>query len=452
LAQRSLGVRSALSGSSGVAPSGAWFCPHGGGKAWVVSLELANPGPELSTVRVITYSSGKPSPPKDLTVQPGTTEAVPVRANDRASASLVEWFGGWLAAGWIARGGGGQIGEAAEPCAPQAGTTWFVPDGDTTQGHDAFIIVMNPFAVDADLTVQLLTGGTPFAPGKYNPFILRPYRAVAIDVGPLKKGFQAVAAKVSVAAGRVAVASLGVSDAQGIRAVIGTLGNPAGDIYLSSSGGSHTTVVAASTDGAAAFSGSLLQTGRPQPLNGLTQANLPQSAAGSYSVTAGSPSTIQIVAKGGPGTVVAAARVQGPGHDEGATGGSTEPASGWVVTPTVSGSPSHPGLVLTNPGSLPVTVTLHLLAGSSSTTQPDVQVTIPPTSAVGAPTGFLAADPAAAVLATSSDGAFLATGASASGGVLGMSNYAIAQGLPIPIRWMNVLPQTMPSGTGSPSP
>ena len=41
-------------------------------------------------------------------------------ASERGSSSYVEYFGGWIAAGWVTRGRGeGEIGIGAEPCAPR---------------------------------------------------------------------------------------------------------------------------------------------------------------------------------------------------------------------------------------------------------------------------------------------------------------------------------------------
>ena len=47
-----VGPKASAAVSSEAAPSGAWFCPHGGGAEWAVTLELANPGTTPVQVRV----------------------------------------------------------------------------------------------------------------------------------------------------------------------------------------------------------------------------------------------------------------------------------------------------------------------------------------------------------------------------------------------------------------
>ena len=75
--------------------------------------------------------------------------------------------------------------------------------------------------------------------------------------------------------------------------------------------------------------------------------------------------------------MVAALRASGLGNDPGATAGASAPSQAWVVTPTVAGEPSRPGLVLMNPGSDPVEVTLHLLPPKGAAPAADVALTMP---------------------------------------------------------------------------
>ena len=48
------GVRATTAVAAGP-PTGAWFCPHGGGKGWQAWIAVANPGPATSTVRVTSF-------------------------------------------------------------------------------------------------------------------------------------------------------------------------------------------------------------------------------------------------------------------------------------------------------------------------------------------------------------------------------------------------------------
>src|SRR5207237_8729069 len=97
------------------APSGVWFCPHGGGRTgWHVWLSLTNPGSTSVRARVTTFGASQPTAPKQVTVPANGRVQVAVPSAGRERASMVEYFGGWLAAGWVARAGGGDCGVAAE--------------------------------------------------------------------------------------------------------------------------------------------------------------------------------------------------------------------------------------------------------------------------------------------------------------------------------------------------
>ena len=77
-------------------------------------------------------------------------------------------------------GRGGEIGVGAEPCAPATSPTWFAPDGTTEQGEDAYLVVMNPFAVDAVFDVVLLTPKrAPIRSSELTDHVLRPGKSVA---------------------------------------------------------------------------------------------------------------------------------------------------------------------------------------------------------------------------------------------------------------------------------
>ncbi|MBI3647900.1 MAG: hypothetical protein HY240_03995, partial [Actinobacteria bacterium] len=178
--QVGLRTRSQLPRSS--VTSGAWFCPHGGGpKGWNVTLEVANPGQSAVTIRVTSIGDGKPGLPASFTVEPGSTLAVPASADGRAASSTVEYFGGWVAVGWVSRAGGGESGVAAEPCTERTASRWFAPDGDTTEGQDAYLIVMNPFSAKAIFDVVVTTTDqAPVRTSDLTDVPLSPDRAVAI--------------------------------------------------------------------------------------------------------------------------------------------------------------------------------------------------------------------------------------------------------------------------------
>ena len=176
--------------------------------------------------RVSSFSTKKPATPQSVTVPPQATVSVSVPAKGREASTYVEYFDGWIAASWVAQGGGGEIGVGAEPCAAATGATWFAPDGTTEQGEDAYLVVMNPFAVDAVFDVVLYTPKrAPIRSSALTDHVLRPGKSVAFRLNAFAEGEAAVGAEVDVSLGRVAVSSLGITRDGGIRSVIGTHGD-----------------------------------------------------------------------------------------------------------------------------------------------------------------------------------------------------------------------------------
>lgn len=434
--QRGLGPRLPEAAALGTARSGAWFCPHGGGaKEWKATLYLANPGPDPVTARVTSLVAKKPSTTQGVTVPSQTTVAVTVPAIGREASTYVEYFGGWLAAGWVAQGGGGEIGVGAEPCAPSAARTWFAPDGTTEQGQDAYLVVMNPFAVDAVFNVVLLTSRrAPIRNAKLTDRVLRPGRSVAFRLNAYAEGDPAVGAEVDVSLGRVAVSSLGISRDGGIRSVIGSTGATSQvDLPAGSGAGQSTLAVMVPGGAPLRFGATLVSGDEPVPAGGLTASGQNPASADAYPVTISGASSIDVVAQGSTG-FAATERSIGVGNDDAATGGALSPTSDWVVVPAIAGEPARPGLVLVDPGNAPVTVTLHALAPQGQTPPPDVTLTIAAGSVVRAPSGFLAQVDQAAIEVHSEGGDVIAMAASTSLGVKGLSTYALAMGVTIPPR------------------
>jgi hypothetical protein len=415
--------------------SGAWFCPHGGGpEGWDVQLQVANPGTRTATIRVRSLGSDKPAEPETLEVDPGAFVRVPVSGQGRGSASVVEWFDQWVAVGWIADAGGDETGVAAEPCAPEAGRRWLLPDGTTeTEDDEAYLVVMNPFAREAVFSVTLLGRREPTQHSSTTDVALRPFRSTAFRLGQILSGEPTVAAIVDVSVGRVAAASLGVTISGGIRSALGYLGRPPSDLTFpggQDAGRTQLAVMNASPEQLgerASLDGEILASDQPsQAFAGLGESSLPPMSARTFPATTSVPSSIDVAFSGDQ--MAAVRRTFGTVSDQAAVTGA-EPASSWVVLPTVAGSPSNPGLVLANPGTEPAEVTLSFLAPG-----PDQQitVTVPPGSTEEAPESFLRVAPEVGVLARATSGTFVPASASYSLGVEGFAAFAVALGIRVP--------------------
>jgi hypothetical protein len=431
-ANRDLGPRPLAAGETPTVESGAWFCPHGGGEAeWEVFLQVANPGPGAATVRVRTLGTRRPTPPATITVEPGTFQRIQVPADGRGRASVVEWFDQWVAAGWIAHAGGGEGGVAAEPCAPAAGDRWLLPDGTTeTDVNDDYVVVMNPFARPAVFSAILYSERSdPVISERLTDIALDPYRSRAIRLNSIVKGERTVSTLVDVSVGRVVAATLGVTTQGGIRSAIGYGDAPSSLVFPGGEDAGRTDLPVMNTGSErAALEASILEREAEVPFAGIADAPSPPDSGRTFPATTAGPTSVELVT--GTTNVAAVRRTFGVVSDQGATNGAV-PSAAWLVLPAVAGSPSHPGLVLANPGDEPAVVELRYVGSAA----PGVTVTVPPRRTATAPTGFVEAEPEAAVLATASSGTVVVAAASYSLGREGSATYAVALGIPIPERW-----------------
>ena len=415
--------------------SGAWFCPHGGGReGWEVELQVANPGERTAAIRVSSLGEGKPDDPQTLEVPPGGSVTVPVSAQGRGRSSMVEWFGQWVAVGWLAHAGGDEGGVAAEPCSPAAGERWFLPDGTTEiEQDDDYVIVMNPFAREAVFSITLLSERrAPVQHGSLTDVVLRPFRSAAFNVNAIVLGEPTVSALVDVSVGRVTAATLGVSGSGGIRAALGYLGRPPAALtFPGGADAGRTQLVVMSAGGTdegerVDLQGDILGPAQPQMFEGLADASIPASSARTFPATTSGASSVLLTAHGPD--VAAVRRTFGVVSDQAAVTGGL-PASSWIVLPSVAGEPSNPGLVLANPGADPAVVTLGFLSPGPAE---HVTLTVPPGSTIEAPQRFLQVAPEAAVWARATSGTFVPAAASYSLGHEGFATYAVALGIPVP--------------------
>jgi hypothetical protein len=436
-ADRELGSRSPSAGAPATAPSGEWFCPHGGGKAdWEVELQVANPGTQPATIRIVTMGRGRAEPGETLTVEPGSFLRLPVPSEGRERASTVEWFDQWVAAGWVAHPGGDEGGLAAEPCAPTAGERWLLPDGTTaTDEDDDYVVVMNPFSRDAVFSVTLLSERTAVRHGDLTDVVLGPHHSVAVRLSDWIKNERTVSALIEASIGRVAAGTLGIKpQGGGVRSSIGYLGDPAGTLVFpggSDAGRTDLAVMSAAPE-RVGLTGALLDEEAEQAFGGLADSAPPAQSGRTYTASTNGPTSVVFAAEA-PGVAVAR-RTYGVVSDLGSSGGAV-PARAWVVLPAVMGSPSRPGLAFANPGTEPVELTLSYLAPGSAEADP-IRLTIPPHRTAVAPRAFVDAAPEGAVLAVASGGTFVPAAASYSRGREGFATYAVALGIEIPAVWI----------------
>jgi hypothetical protein len=218
--ERSLGVGPAVVGAAPVpnVVSGAWFCPHGGGRGWQVWVVAANPSDRSSELTIDAH--GGTTEAATATLEPRTHRYFRIEAETISAGTVVEFFGGPSAVSMVvARPDGG--GVAAEPCTPRAAPRWYLPDGTSeVEGEAANVVVMNPTAADAVVDILVTTERETLRPGSLQGLVLAPGRVKGFDLNRFSLGARTVSARVTAAVGRVAVAGIGLSEG-GIRAQIG---------------------------------------------------------------------------------------------------------------------------------------------------------------------------------------------------------------------------------------
>ena len=418
--------------------SGAWFCPHGGGKDWSAKVYVANPGPRPVTVRARSLGQGRPVDLGSTTVAPGASEAIVVRAAEIGSATALEYFGGWVAAGWVARAGGGQVGVAAEPCLSTAGRRWTLPDGDTEKKESAYVVVMNPFASDAVFDVAGLSDADPpRSLTDFSDFVLPGGHSAAFKLNQLVLGRAAVAARIDVSIGRVAAATLGISSRFGVRSSVGWPGAPPRTTYLPGGGdsGASVLVVAEPAPSPSTLSAAVLGPSGLELAGKLQEQAQDGASATAYPVTTGDSAAIAVrTAADGPG-VVAARRTRGTTQDLGSTAGVSSPGRAWIIAPATGSAPRSPELYLSNPGREPIDVSLRTLPPEGSPTAA-IDVRVPPGRTVASPRRLFDGRSDVPVLATTARGSFLAAAASYSQGNHGVAAYAVSSGVAVPAAWV----------------
>jgi Family of unknown function (DUF5719) len=428
-----IGVHAAPPAPAPTTASGAWFCPHGGGPHWSTTVTIANPGPTPVTVRATALSSDRPRDLGTMAIPPGASRTIEAPSADRESSTAIEYFDGWVAAGWVARAGGGDVGVAAEPCLSGAGTRWTLPDGDTEKGESAYVVVMNPFASDAVFDVTALSdSGGEKGLTDFSDYVLASGQSAAFKLNQIILGSAAVAGRVDVSIGRVAVAALGISAKDGVRSADGWLGAPPHRTVLPGGGDSGASVLLAANPGQSpsTFSGSQFGEKGISTAGRLQQQAADGGAAAAYPVTTGGAAGIAISsAESEPGVVVAR-RTHGSSHDLGSTGGVPSASDRWVVMPATGSAPRTPMIYLTNPGRRTVDVSLSTIPASGDPRR--ATAVVPPGRTVSAPKRLFEAPGDAPVMASSGAGSFVPVAASYSGGEHGVAGYAVSAGVVVP--------------------
>lgn len=425
-----VGPRTPASAEPGRATSGAWICPHGGGGGREVAIYLANPGASTVTARVTGLEGRTPQPSTTVEVPSRATVRVPVAADGEGAGTYVEFFGGWIGAGWVMSAG--TEGLAAEPCAPEASDHWWLVDGTTELGEDDVLVITNPFQATAVLDVVIYSPErAPVRDSDWTDVEVRPRRSIALRVSEIVQGEAVTAAEIVVSVGRVVAASNGVTKDGGLRSAIGSTETSASAVLpvIGGSGPSELLVLSAA-ESSIRFGATELSAEPPRPAGGLTEQDHGPFAARAYPVDVGPGATgIRLFTLEGA-TVAAALRAIGPGEDQGSTGGAIRPAADWLVLPSLVGGSAEPALALVNDGEEDAEVRIEILAREGGAAAAPITVDVPAHGAAAAPAAFLASAPGSAVLVRS-DVPVVALGSASAEGPRG-AGFALSLGVAVP--------------------
>ncbi|MBA3362857.1 MAG: hypothetical protein H0T07_00465 [Actinobacteria bacterium] len=425
------GARAPAPLAGGGEPSGAWLCPHGGASDLSVQLYLANPGPETVTARITRLGSEQAGPPESHEVEAGRTLRIDQVPPDRGAAIYVEYFGGWIGAGWVSST---EAGVAAEPCTADAARTWYLPDGTTQLGEEAFVIVANPFAAGAVMDVVIYTADqAPIRDSAWTDLVVPARRSISLHLNSRIKGEPVVAVVLEVSVGRVAASALGMGDGTQVRSTLGWTESATGATFPLMQGSGQTELILLSAaQRSIRFGATVLSEEQPRPAGGLTEQEHGPASAGAYAIPVDSgPAAIQLFTlEGAP--VAGALRALGPGEDFGATAGAVTASDTWLVLPATSGVSPTPGAVVVNGGDADVVATVELLPPIEVTAAAPVTMQVPAHSAAAVPPEFWASAPGAALLIRTEGGAVVALAASTSRGTGDAQAFALSMGVALP--------------------
>jgi hypothetical protein len=367
LLEGSLGPRGFAPASAERDLTGAWFCPHGGGEGWRAWIALANPAQQEAEIVVSTYSEGVPPTEARTSLASGNESFVEVPAARMASGSVVEFFGASPSAGMVVVRPEG--GVAAEPCSPRTGKRWYLAEGTSERGQQAWLLVLNPHTIDATFEV-LLTGKEPVAQtGELRGVLLPARQAAAIELNRFALGKKALAATVRASAGKVVVAGLGLGES-GLRSVLGTA-NPARSWYLPGAADDGPSVVNILAPERDAPFGATVQGSESQADAGLGDATVPAGLADSFEILA-LQAGIAVATKGTGGFVAGRRLSLSTAADQGATGGAPRGTRGWIAPPALAPDGGQSFLILQNVGPQQTSARVSLLTEGGRVEPPEL--------------------------------------------------------------------------------
>lgn len=416
--ERGLGPRELSAGAIPAEVSGAWFCPHGGHAAWREWIVVANPTDRASDVHLVSLGRERPVR-RTLSLPPRSQRFVEVQGDEAAASTAVEYFGSSVAAGTVVEGEGGR---AAEPCLGQAGTRWYLPEGTTLRGFDQRVVVMNPFAQEAVVSLWLTDEQGTVKPGDLSGLVLPPRRARAFDVGEFALGKETIAVTVDVGLGKVAAAGLGIGSS-GLRAAVG-VPEPSTLWVLPGAGDEAASSLTLQAPTAGAVPYRVRRQGVGEQVELVSEEEVGGGKSETLEVDARGAGLV--VAAEGRAPLLAGRRLAGA-EDLASVSGVSGGRPMWVALPASGPEGGEATLIVENPGDQVARVRISLLTATGAAQAPEIaSLALPPGSLRAVDLASLLGEEPVSALVVAETGNVVAGQAAA-----GPKGYAVALGVPL---------------------
>jgi|GEM_PF-6436924 len=201
--------------------SNAWYC-----------AAALQPGTDPAAAEIIISNAGEKELRAIVQVMPSTTgetrlvnvlrgeTRVPLAdlVTSDSSSVLVEVFGGDAT---VSHRVGDSLDGAQTPCASEAATSWWIPYATTEKGSEAELVLMNPFAEDAGVSVEIHTRAGRRFPAGYDNITVPSFSSVTVPLHEPVQREHVFAVQVTAHRGRVVAEQLIKLDGAGIAVFLG---------------------------------------------------------------------------------------------------------------------------------------------------------------------------------------------------------------------------------------
>jgi hypothetical protein len=191
--------------SEGRVVSTVWYCPVPTGEDVSSTISTANLAATQVRLRRWGAGEGAASPTTEIDLPARRRQSTAAADLGRPSpVGIVEAFGAATVADFISLGSG--VGSSR--CSDQPEDRWLFPVASTARSRDTFLLVANPFAEEARITVRFMTPGEDVTPSRLREVNIPRLTQVSLFLGDYRSETEAFAVEVGATRGRVIVSRL----------------------------------------------------------------------------------------------------------------------------------------------------------------------------------------------------------------------------------------------------